>query len=317
MRFNSGLEYEQADRSVSVGLNFFEVGIQYRRHIVNERNHIAEEFHHAAHTHILESAHAEYRVDAAVDKTLTNTFAHFVLGEGALFEEFVHKTFVVFGCCFHELLVEFLSAVEFFGWDFADGRHATFRTPFILLHKKHIDKCIESGAGIDWVLNRCNSWTESFYQLVKSVLVISLFAIELVYGKHNRLVDIGYSAENVLSTYFNTILCVNKDYAGVGYIKSSHCVTHEVVATRTVNYIELLIEEFCIDYRWEYRVAIFLFYREIVAYGVSLFDRTSSFYNSTLKKHCFCECGFTRALTSEKSDVFDFVCLINFHVIRN
>ena len=249
MRFNSSLEYEQADRCVRIWLNFFEVGVHYRRHIVNERNNVAEEFHHAANAHILQCAYAEYWIDAAVNEALADTFAHFVFGESTLFEELIHKAFVVFCSCLYELLVEFLSTVELFGRDFADGRHATFRSPFVLLHEKYIDKCIEASAGVDRVLNWSNSWTKSFYQLVECIFVISLFAVELVDGKHNWLVNISNSAEDVLSTYFNTILGINKNYTSVGYIKCSHCVTHEVIATWTVDYIELFVKELSINYR--------------------------------------------------------------------
>ena len=164
-----------------------------------------------------------------------------------MFEELIHKAFVVFGSCFNQLGVEFLSFFEFFGRDFADGGHASIRTPFVFLHQQHVDEGIEAWTCIDWILHRSDARTECFAQLGDGVFVVGFFAVELVNGKHHRLVYVFGGAEYVLGAHFNAILSINENNAAVGDVERSDSVAHEVVATRAVNYVKLFIEELSID----------------------------------------------------------------------
>ncbi len=107
-------------------------------------------------------------------------------------------------------------------------------------------------------------------------------------------------------------MCIDYYYAGVGNVEGCDSAAHEVVRARAVDYVEFLFEKFCIEHGGEHRVAIFLFYREIVGNGVFGFDCAAAFYNSTLEEHSFRERGFTRAFAAEQGYVFDFLCFVEF-----
>ena len=156
--------------------------------------------------------------------------------------------------------------------------------------------------------------TEDFAELLERIFIIGLLAIELVEGEYHGLFNRGAGAEDVLCAYLDAILRVDHDDAGVGDSEGSYGIAHKVVGSRAVDHIELLAEKFGVEYGGKHGVAVFLFYREVVADGVSGFDSAAAFYHSTLVEHSFGECGFTGTLATEQGYVFDFVSLINLHV---
>ena len=165
-------------------------------------------------------------------------------------------------------------------------------------------------------MNQDDFVAEHVLHLLDNVVEIHFVAVKLVDSKDDRFLNFFSSTENILCADFHTILGVDKENACVGNVKSSNRVAYKVVAARAVDYVEFLVQEFCIADSGEYCVAIFFFHREVVAYGVAVFDAASSFYNSTLVKHRFCECGFPRSLTTNEGNVFNFVGFVNFHCIR-
>ena len=78
---NGCLEHHEAERSVCIGLHLCSVGCARCRHLIDKWYHVAKELHHAANTHILQCAHAEYRIDTAVNESLADSFTHLVLCE--------------------------------------------------------------------------------------------------------------------------------------------------------------------------------------------------------------------------------------------
>ena len=156
---------------------------------------------------------------------------------------------------------------------------------------------------------------EDFAHLFEHVLIVGFFTVELVECENDGLFERGGRAEDILCAYFDTILCVDHDKAGVGDVEGGDSAAHEVVGARAVDHIEFLAEEFGIEHRREYRIAIFFFYGEIVGYGIFCFYCAAAFYNSTLEEHSFSECGFTRAFASEQGYVFDFFGFVSLHAI--
>ena len=88
-----------------------------------------------------------------------------------------------------------------------------------------------------------NLVAEHFFHLVDDVVEINLVAIELVDGENNWFLDFFRDAENILTTDFNTILCVDEQHARVGHVESRDGASHEVVASRAVNHVEFLVEK--------------------------------------------------------------------------
>ena len=129
MGLDGGLEHEEAQRAVAAWGHWLACCVEWCRHVVDKWHNVAQKLHHAAHTHILEGADAEHRIDRAVDESLADTHAHFVFGEMPLFKEFVHEGLVVFGGSLDELLVELLGAFHLFGGYLLDCGHTAVGSP--------------------------------------------------------------------------------------------------------------------------------------------------------------------------------------------
>ena len=52
----------------------------------------------------------------------------------------------------------------------------------------------------------------------------------------------------VLRTDLRTILTIDKEYGSISYVEGSKSCTHEIIRTRTVNDVELLIVPFYVIY---------------------------------------------------------------------
>ena len=165
------------------------------------------------------------------------------------------------------------------------------------------------------ILYEHNLVAERLFHLLDNVVEINIVRVELVDGKNDRLAYFVCSTEDVLCTNFNAVLSVDKEDARVGYVERCDGVANKVVAARAVDEVDFLIQKFCVADCRKNGVAIFLLYRKIVAHRVAVFYSSSTFYNSTLVKHCFGECGFPGALTTNEGDVFDFVSFVNFHCV--
>ena len=62
------------------------------------------------------------------------------------------------------------------------------------------------------------------------------------------------------------------------------------------------------------RVAIFLLYWEVVTYSILGFYRTTALDDTSFIKHTLGKCGLATTRTAKQGDVFDFICLIYFHI---
>ena len=157
MRLHRCLEHIKTKRSVAVGLHFFAVGIDRCRHILDKRHHVSKEFHHAPHTHVFHGAHAENRIDRPIHQSLTDTFAHFILGKMALIKELLHQGLIVLGrspstscwCSSPRMLHLILRNI-------GNNRYTTVGSPFIFLHQQHINHRVKAGTTCQRILNGDN-----------------------------------------------------------------------------------------------------------------------------------------------------------------
>lgn len=85
---------------------------------------------------------------------------------------------------------------------------------------------------------------EVLAHLLHDVVVVGLFAVELVEGEDDGLVEAGGGAEDVLGAYLDAILGVDNDKAGVGHIEGRDGASDEVVGSRAVDDVKLFVEEF-------------------------------------------------------------------------
>ena len=153
-------------------------------------------------------------------------------------------------------------------------------------------------------------------QLRYSTLIIGLVVIQLVNHEDHRLVELLRITELVDRADLNAILGVQYHQRGIRYVQGGNRAADKVVRSRTIDEIQFTVLPFYAENCREHRVTIFFLDREIIRYCIFIFNRTSTFYNSTLVKHRFSESGFSGARTSQDGDVLDFICLVHFHDIR-
>ena len=135
VRLHTGLEEVNGFGTGRIGSDFFASGVVDLRHFINEGHNIAKEFHQATYTHVFASTNTEYREYAACDKSLTNTFAHLVLGEALFLKELLHQGVVVGGSSFYKSGMKLLSLIHLFSRNILDNGCASFWFPTVFLHQ--------------------------------------------------------------------------------------------------------------------------------------------------------------------------------------
>ena len=265
----------------------------YVGHLIYEGNYVAEELHQATYTHVLACTDAEDGEHTAGSQSLADTFAHLVLGERLLFEELLHQAFIVLSSSLHQGLVPLGGLLHLFGRHLFDGGCTAIRSPRVFLHQQHVNQRVEVGACSQRVLHGYDLGAIDGLELVEHHIVVTLFVIQLVDKENHRLAQFLGIAEVVLGTYLRTILTIEEQDGCISYIECSDGSTYEVVTTRAVDDVELLtVPLHMIDGR-KYRVAILLFYGEVVAHCILGRDSSATFYNTTLIEQGLCESGFT------------------------
>ena len=73
------------------------------------------------------------------------------------------------------------------------------------------------------------------------IVKIALVAIQLVNQEDDRLLQLLGIAEVVLCSHLGTVLSVDQHHGLVGNVERSDGTAHEVVRTRTVDDVELLV----------------------------------------------------------------------------
>ena len=130
-------------------------------------------------------------------------------------------------------------------------------------------------------------------QLLKHHVVVALLVVELVDEEDDRFSQLFGVAEVVLRAHLHAILAVEQQYGGVCHVERRDGGPDEVVAARAVDDVQLLAVPFHVEYGREHRVAILLFYWEIVTNCVFGSNPATAFYNTTLIEQGFRESGFS------------------------
>ncbi len=90
-------------------------------------------------------------------------------------------------------------------------------------------------------------FAEDVAHLLDDRVIFGFFAVELIEREDHRFVELGTSAEDILSTHFHSILGIDEYQTGIGDIESRDSIAYKVIGTRTVYYIQFLAKEFGIE----------------------------------------------------------------------
>ncbi|CDE32213.1 putative 66.3 kDa protein in hag2 5'region [Leyella stercorea CAG:629] len=181
--------------------------------------------------------------------------------------------------------MEFHCLIHLFCRDVNYCRHTTFWSPCVHLHQEHINDSIKACTCAYRILNLNTLRTVDSIHVYHDIVEVALIRVQLVDKENDWLMKFLGITEVVLCTNLRTILTVNKDNSLIGYVESRDCTTDKVVRTWAIDNVEFLVVPLYMEHCGEHRVAILMFYREVVAYRVLCFHRTTALDNTTTINH--------------------------------
>ena len=298
MWFHSRFKEINGGRSFRCRCYFFTASIVQFGHLAYERNHITQELHKSTHTHVFACAHAEYGENAARYKTFANAFTQFVFGKCFAFEELLHQSFVVLGCCLNQYFIQSRSLFHFFSRNVFHLWRASLSVPRIFFHGKHVDDGIKAWSCLCRILNLHTFLAIDILHGRDDVIEVALLRIQLIDKEDNRFLEFFRVSEIVLCSHFGTILPVNQDNSLVCNVQRGYCSAHKIICSGTVDDVQLFVVPLYMEYCREDRVAIFLFNGEIITHRVLCFHRATALDYTTTKKHCLGKSGLAGTRTA-------------------
>ncbi len=310
MRLDGRLKYIQTGGLGGIGRNADAIDRRISK-AVGGRCHSQEEVHQAADTHILQTTRADNGVHRAVGIDGTQAVHDFLVGQ-PLGEELVEQRLIRLGGLLLQLLAHLGHTLLLGCGDVLLLRRTAVGTPHEHLALKHIDSGIEARTRIDGILDERTFVAELLAQLGEDIIKIRFGGVALVDNESKRLMQLLDHTEAVLRAGLDTLVGRQHDERRAHHLQRRHSAAAEVVRTRAVDDIEFLALELDVANRREHRVTILLFHGEIVANRRLSLNRTATLNHSTLIEHGLHKSGFSRAATTQHSDILNLVSLINF-----
>ena len=114
----------------------------------------------------------------------------------------------------------------------------------------------------------------------------------------------------------NTLLRVDYEDSGVTYLEGRYHSADEVVGTRSVHYVELVVHELRVERCGVDGTLVDLFDLRVVTDCVLGFYASSAVDDLAFEHHCFRQRGLTGFRASQKYDISDVSGLVGFHFIK-
>ena len=137
--------------------------------------------------------------------------------------------------------------------------------------------------------------------------------IQLVDGKNYRLAVFIHMLPYQLCAHFHAMLRVDQHHSGVSYAKWSHNFTDEIIQTRCVNNVNLVVAPFRVKGSGIHGNPAFVFQFMIVTHRVLLFDRTSTVNDFRFKQHGFGKGRLAASRPAHQYDVADVILIKDLH----
>ena len=153
-----------------------------------------------------------------------------------------------------------------------------------------------------------------FLHLQYEIVEVALFRVQLVDEEDDRLLQLLGVAEVVLRAHLRAVLAIDEDHGLVGDVESRDGASHEVVGSRTVDYIEFLVVPFSMENSGEHGISKVELHRHEVGDGVLRLYGSTTLYDSSLIQHAFGKRGLAATFGANERDVLNFVGLINSHI---
>ena len=173
---------------------------------------------------------------------------------------------------------------------------------------------MEVGTRLDGILDLNALRTIDVLHALDELIKVAFVAVKLVDEEDDRLVQLFGISEVVLCANLRAILAIDEYDGLVGDVEGRDGTPHKVVATRTIDNIELFAIPLCMEYGGEDRIAVLLLHREIVAYRILGFYGATTLDDTSFEKHTLGKCGLAATRTANQGNVFNLICLIYFHI---
>ena len=172
------------------------------------------------------------------------TLADFVDVEGTFLEVFHCELVVSFRCLVHQGLVELVDLGGIFCRDVKFLAVAVLVLVLVHLHREDIDEAVVGGSGIQRNLDLGDLLSICGLQGFEGALPLSLLAVKLIdRNDHRDLVLVGVAGEN-LRSHLDALLGVYDEDCAFAYLERRDSAAAEVIGTRRIDDVELLVHEF-------------------------------------------------------------------------
>ena len=200
--------------------------------------------------------------------------------------------------------------------NFLNGWGTAIGSPWIFLHQQYVNQWVEAWSRLKRILDQNTFCPVDFLHVVDDCLKVALIWVQLIDEENHRFLELLSITEVILGTHFRPILTIDQDHGLVCHIQCSDCSTDKVVCSRAIYDIKLFVVPLHMKYGWENRIAIFLFYWEIITHRIICFHTSTALDDTTLKKHWLGKSSLAGTRTAKQGNVLNLIRLINSHIKR-
>ena len=175
----------------------------------------------------------------------------------------------------------------------------------VVFHCEDIHEAVEGWAHVYRELDIDSLVADSLLDGVLDHLPVSLLGVKLVDGEDHRKIVIGGKTKITVGTDLDALRSVDDHNAGVADAESGISSANEVVGTRSVDEVDLLIHKLCIKRSCINRTLVSLLELSIVRHSVLVLNCATSVNYFALEEHCFSQRGLAGFCSSEKYHVAD------------
>lgn len=220
----------------------------------------------------------------------------FFFRQAAVFEEFFHKLFIVFGCGLDDGVVHLLGA---FFFAFGDGLFlglAAFGREDVHHHAQGIYNGVEALTLIEGILEGNDfACSKAFFGLLQRGVVVGLIVVELIDDKEHGRMHLLAKVPDEFGAYFYAAACVEQHQAGIGHFEGGSHFAHEVVEAGCVEDIDFGVFPGGMHQCGEDGVAAFLFDVGVIRLGVLFINAASSGDFAGFEEHALGQDGLAGA----------------------
>ena len=182
------------------------------------------------------------------------------------------------------------------------------------LHIHNIHKAFQAGTGVHGELAEDGLAAEFFLEGGLYAIPVGFVVIHLVHGdEHGNAVLVGIPGEQG-SANLDACGAVHYHHGCLNHLESGECAAGEIVGTGSVDEVDFVALELCIQGSGVDGLLVGLLELGVVRHGVLVFYGATAVNHLSFKEHSLGEGGLATARCADEDDVADVFCAVSFHV---